>query len=348
MTFCCKTSTSTCIKTLSVKGGFTLVELLISITITVVVVGALAVVLNITTKAYKDSSNKIESQAKAEIALDQISSDLESFLIQPGNEYEWLWIGRYNHDLTSPGDGVVGPDTHRSTKNIAHLIFLNSPLDRYDGDLLTEKGNVCCVSYRVAFRDEVATLTGRDPTADPRHSTFALYRTMVDPDATFATQSPAPNDSYIAVEHEIAANGVTLSANKTGLANVFRNLNPNGGLGANSILVEGIYEMSIHFTIQFNDAGIISQRTFAVTPDDSNAPSSAAATYVSIKGNRIDTDLLGLEDVINPRLISMNITLGVLTSQGVQKINQQNDTPFEQNLKESLTTYSREISIPRY
>jgi len=72
--------------------GFTIIELLVSMTITLVIVGLLLGMTKIAVGAWLTTNNKTKSTRLASEVFEVVGRDLEGFVFRSGNNFEWLTI----------------------------------------------------------------------------------------------------------------------------------------------------------------------------------------------------------------------------------------------------------------
>jgi len=143
------------VQTLLKLGGFTLVEMIVSIVIAGILLGMIGIFGRDQIKAYLDVNNRAELADAADTAIRRISRDLQSALPnsvrQSGNLLEFVPIrdaGRYRADVNSTGGGdpldfgsntdtsfdVLGPPvTIRSGEQLVIYNLGQQGADVYDG-----------------------------------------------------------------------------------------------------------------------------------------------------------------------------------------------------------------------
>ena len=149
----------------SVRSGLTFVELLVSITISMLLLSMLSFAMISFTNSYVRSRDKVISDRDAELALDYIIRDLESMIIPSrrtgsDNEVEVLRI--------SPDD--------ESEANAHWLTMLAMTNDR---ETDVSNGVVRAVSYRIGYQDPIEGPSGF---GEPE---YALYRKVLTAGDTF-------------------------------------------------------------------------------------------------------------------------------------------------------------------
>jgi type II secretory pathway pseudopilin PulG len=158
--------------TSAAKRGFTLVELIVAMAITIIIVGVLVSVTSIATDTWNRSRSELRASRQAKSMVDAMVRDFEALVIRSGNANEWL-SAITETDL--PGSAGM------SSANASKLIFFTSATDRYDGQIGTTDdlgGDVSCVAYELDYKDPLV-VGGKD------FETFVLNRLLVDPKETF-------------------------------------------------------------------------------------------------------------------------------------------------------------------
>jgi len=158
--------------TSTAKRGFTLVELIVAMAITIIIVGVLVSVTSIATDTWNRSRSELRASRQAKSMVDAMVRDFEALVIRSGNANEWL-SAITETDL--PGSAGM------SSANASKLIFFTSATDRYNGQIGTNDdlgGDVSCVAYELDYKDPLV-VGGKD------FETFVLNRLLVDPKETF-------------------------------------------------------------------------------------------------------------------------------------------------------------------
>jgi len=289
--------------------GFTLVELLVSMAITAIIITVLVVCTSMVSSAYRRNSDNIEISRKANAAMEVLADDVEVMVTRPGNNFEWLYLGQGH--LSSAADEDVGDSTIMSSN--AQLIFLYSTVDRYNGVPTAGEGDVSLVSYRLAYRNEIASLDGAN-SADDEFRTFALYRHNIDPDDAFV-------DGYIGVEAGDGTSPLT-----EGLVGQYGVDNANA-LSASNLLVENIVSFTAVFEVE-HDSGSLH---LTIKPLDSagvanaTTPGSTEGTFLSLSGRGIRTDVPAFVSpttpITNARIKSVTFNVTTVSSRGIRAMN---------------------------
>ena len=160
------------LQTSAAKRGFTLVELIVAMAITIIIVGVLVSVTSIATDTWNRSRSELRASRQAKSMVDAMVRDFEALVIRSGNANEWL-SAITEADL--PGSAGM------SSANASKLIFFTSAADRYNGQIGSTDdlgGDVSCVAYELDYKDPLV-VGGED------FETFVLNRLLVDPKETF-------------------------------------------------------------------------------------------------------------------------------------------------------------------
>lgn len=156
----------------SSRPGFTLIELLVAMAITTIIASVLISVTAVAVDAWNRSRAEIRAARQAKHMVDSMAKDFESLVTRKGNSFEWLYAA------TPP---VLPGSSNQTSSNASRLIFFTAATDRYNGKINTPEdkgGDVSCVGYNLVYQNPI------DGSKD-QFSTFALYRLLVNPDATF-------------------------------------------------------------------------------------------------------------------------------------------------------------------
>jgi len=159
------------------SAGFTLLELLVAMAITVAIVTILISITGVAMDAWTRSSAEVRAARQAKVFIDTMAKDFESLVIRQGNNFEWL---RAEIDAAANLPKVTRNQAGQS--QAAALTFMTAATDRYLGQIGGQNdlgGDVSCVSYRLRYQDPIVGGTPQDT------STFVLYRLLVNPDETF-------------------------------------------------------------------------------------------------------------------------------------------------------------------
>jgi prepilin-type N-terminal cleavage/methylation domain-containing protein len=162
------------------KKGFTLIELMVAMSITTIIVLVLVSVTSIALDTWNRSRAEVRAARQAKAMTDTMARDLEALVTRRGNKYQWLF---------AEGTGQP-PGENLPSTNANELIFFTSATDRYEGQINTGQdlgGDVSCVSYRLEYKDPITGGTGGGAAGGGRGDfpTYVLNRLLVNPDETF-------------------------------------------------------------------------------------------------------------------------------------------------------------------
>ena len=165
--------------------GFTMLELLVAMSVTVILLGMVTFMTGVSMDGYKGSRDKVVAGRQAKEALDAITKDFEAMVARAdGSDNMWLYADVEPKLVAdnAANTTLVGP-ANKKIPNACRLIFFTGAPDRYDGDIggtNDNGGDVSAVGYRLAYRDQISGTAANAVGAFP---SFTLYRHLVDPDA---------------------------------------------------------------------------------------------------------------------------------------------------------------------
>jgi len=143
------------------RSAFTLIEIMVAAVITIIMIGLVIQITSGVLNVWNRSVGKLSANAEARIAMELLTSDLETALLV-NNGQQWLRV-ESETDVGSPDP--VG-------QTVALKLFAPAQ-DRPD-----QPGNICAIAYRLAY-DQAYTNASTD--------TFVLYRDLEGPVQTFET-----------------------------------------------------------------------------------------------------------------------------------------------------------------
>jgi prepilin-type N-terminal cleavage/methylation domain-containing protein len=307
--------------------GFTMLELLVAMSVTVILLGMVTFMTGVSMDGYKGSRDKVVAGRQAKEALDAITKDFEAMVVRmDGSDNMWLYAD-VEPKLVADGAAnttLVGP-ANKKIPNAPRLIFFTAAPDRYDGDFggdADNGGDVSAVSYRLVYRDQISGAAANAVGAFP---SFTLYRHLVDPDDTFTNVLGQAN---LTAPVAPAVNQFTDALDFT----------------AENVLAENIYELSMTFIVQYTNASGVTKL------ERVTIGSTAGAQYSSfrIKGNGIvaaggtNAALLG-----DGQLIGVEVGMTVLSDRGLV-MTQKGGMTRGDIINEYGTHYTDTISVPRF
>ncbi|MGJ8694862.1 MAG: PulJ/GspJ family protein [Verrucomicrobiaceae bacterium] len=294
------------------RKGFTLVELLVAMAITVILVSLVVVITGSALDAWRAARNEIRASHQAKIMLDALGKDLESLVVRKNNNYEWLYVTSETTEI-----GPVG----QPSPNAATLVFLTSATDRYDGNLGVngddEGGDISAVGYHLEFRDPIFD------DQDERYSTFVLYRNLINPDQAFQGLLAAED-----LEQAYSA----ASAGRTEQRN---------------FMCENIYQISVIFNVEYVDES--DEKVTVRVPVMSSGTGANAVSQFSITGDGIRTDN-STPRYSDGRVVSVDLGITVLSDTGMRTLRTRTFNDVEQKAKfltENSYPYTKRIVIPQ-
>lgn len=193
----------------SPRSGFTLIELMVAVTITLVLAGVMVVVTTGTLNLWRRAQDDFTTTAQARLALDFLERDLHSALFRPTGQ-TWLAVDVINSaaSLTNHGwltTAASKPGTSDSLRclpdnvdgiapTIAAARFgLSGAWFRFVGVNLESNGSLpVAISYQVARRP-VSGAVVSTTTADVR---YGLFRAAVSTSNTFSAGYDLTSSTY--------------------------------------------------------------------------------------------------------------------------------------------------------
>lgn len=240
------------------KSGFTVVELLVAMTITITIVGMLVFVARTAFSSLSDGTNNISARQSAQTVLEQITSDFESMEYR-NDSHQWLEAEGINTLTTHDSAGAnnynnddIFNEVVTQANTPAHftrLAFFTKPRDRYNG-VLTAPGDIACVEYGIGYKDPIAGAAGTNPT-------FVLYRQLINPDYTFENllqqmdDNGTPTDKSDDTPEDLLSLIDSNRSSSTTSPNVFKE--PTFLDDPSYLLCENIKEFSLTFHVQYLD-----------------------------------------------------------------------------------------------
>lgn len=264
------------------RSGFTLAELLVAMTITVILVGITVSITATALDTWRGARNEVRAARQARILLDTMESDLQAMVTRNGGDAEWF---RVFSDGT-----MVGPEGEPSP-NATRMIFFTSATDRYNGELGTDEegnaGDVCLVRYELVYGDPIFGEQSNDLA-----STFVMYRKLTDPDDTFESFIGTPD-----------------------LKEAFLGTGVAGQGSAASYLCENIYEFSATMVVSYVDDQ--DGKTTVRVPILS-AGRGVAARDFSITGKGLKKDRDDSMKYASGEVTAIDLSVTVLSDEGMQ------------------------------
>ena len=298
--------------------GFTLLELMVAMSVTVILLGMVTFMTGVSMDGYKGSRDKVVAGRQAKEALDAITKDFEAMVARAdGSDNMWLYA-EVEPNLSTALGGPAG----KTITNAPRLIFFTGAPDRYDGDIggtNDNGGDVSAVAYRLAHRDQIS---GAAATAVGAFPSFTLYRHIVDPDASFT--------------HLLGQ--VNLTAPVSPAVSQFTDALD---FTAENVLAENIYELTVTFLVQRAN-GV---KRFTI------GQNTGTQQYHSlvIKGNGIlsKADSASTEVAEAGQLVGVEIGMTVLSERGLV-MTEKGGMTREDIIKDYGVHYTHTVNVPRF
>ena len=298
--------------------GFTLLELLVAMSVTLLLLGMVTYMTGVSMDGYKGSRDKVVAGRQAKEALDAITKDFEAMVARAdGSDNMWLYA-EVEPNLSTALGGPAG----KTITNAPRLIFFTGAPDRYDGDIggtNDNGGDVSAVAYRLAYRDQISGTAANAVGAFP---SFTLYRHLVDPDATFTN----------------VLGQVNLTAPVAPAVNQFTDALD---FTAENVLAENIYELTVTFLVQRSN-GV---KRFTI------GQNTGTQQYHSlvIKGNGIlsKADSASTEVAEAGQLVGVEIGVTVLSERGLV-MTEKGGMTRQDIIKDYGVHYTHAVNVPRF
>ncbi len=178
-------------------GAFTLLEVLISVSLVAILATMLFLVLDATTRLWRETEKRIDSYREARVALSLMARELRSlFLLEPTLTNSWM---------VNPGNTVL-PDS-AAPQAMADSLFFTSLLPTGVQEAGKNRSELCAVGYFLAWTPDPGTVGT---------SSYKLYRHFKSSDDTFeALQNVATQrnlflgvNSVVGVQNDIVARNI--------------------------------------------------------------------------------------------------------------------------------------------
>jgi len=168
------------------RRGFTLIEVMVATAIMIVIVLAVVTIAADTFKAYDRAVADLTTQSEARGALDALENDFQTAVIRPDGR---CWMEVILPGATTP-TGVPKAVGNLQPADHPMVMLFSAPPDRPRWSPVATnprtafKGDVCAVAYRIGQRSPF------DAPGDPIQQVYGIYRTIIDPEATFRDALP--------------------------------------------------------------------------------------------------------------------------------------------------------------
>ena len=300
------------------QAAFTLVELLVAMTITTIIVSVLVSVTSMAMDTWNRSRSELRAARQAKSMVDSMANDFEALVMRRGNTNEWLSA------VTDPNLSSLGPTSLKSP-NASKLIFFTAATDRYNGDIgVTGKdlgGDVSCVGYQLLYQNPF-TLSAA-ATAGGDYNTFVLYRRLENPNDTFNNLLGKAGDSPLQPLNTVFTGALSQASN---------------------FVCENISQFTLTFHVQVADT--------STPPVISDVPVTMGGTVTKFRilGSRIDTDYSGASFTFVPagRVTGIEIAVTVVSDYGLDQLKKPS-LPANVITKikaQNSYQYSKRVSVP--
>lgn len=323
------------------KAGFTLLELLVSMTITVIIVGMLTYAVTNSFSTLNRGTSNITSYQKSAQAFSMVKKDLEALLYQNVNTYQWLAAEAHNTGDTGNYGDVFSEDVSNSAvldAQFTHIAFLSSGSDRYDGNTAKD-GDVSCIEYGIGYKDVVDPIGGENPS-------FVLYRQIIDPNLTF--------------EH-ISGSADLLEALNTSRGKAMDGREIDDLDHIKNIVCSNVKEFSVAFNVDYTPLNAVTNtivkipviQTGVAAVDD-----AGAAVRFNLNGNGISitdrdnqpaTTFPNYNEIVaTGKVVSIEVTMLVLDDEAAKFVNQPaGSAAILEKVEQGTTRFTQTITIPQ-
>ncbi len=309
------------------RNGFTLVELLVAMSIAVIIMGILVGITNVAMGAWTRGRAEVRAARQAKSMVEAMAKDLETFVVRSGNNFEWLYA---KTEATLPGG-----DNARSS-NACELICFSAATDRYKGGAGTTTdlgGDICTASYKLAYQDPIAAQQNND-------SAFVFYRQLLDPRPTF--------------DNVLGKTDLRQAFTTAAGANRFENrTTADQNTAMYNFVCENIYQYSITFRVDVSRT-VGNVTTIIPVRVTLGQNGQATATEFRVYGDRIVTDAkvgslnVTAAELAAGRLSGVEIALTVISDKGFEQMKKRNMSDAERAkfLAQNSFQYSKLIEVP--
>ena len=176
----------------NIRKGFTLLEVLVSTAIMVIIVLTVVSIASDSLRVYDRAVADLSTQSEARGVLDAMENDFSTAVLRSD--------GRCWMEIIIPG-GTSAPSTVTAVGNIHPIdqpivMLFSAPQDRprWSADTTTRRqlrGDVCAVAYRIGQRSPF------DMPGEKIQQVYGVYRTIIDPENTFAEALPVVLDGVV-------------------------------------------------------------------------------------------------------------------------------------------------------
>ena len=304
--------------------GFTLAELMVAMTITLVLVLLTLLITGTAIDTWKSARTEIRAASQAKTILNTLGRDLESLVARVGNNNsQWL--------IATTNPQGVGPQGQESP-NFARLTFFTAASDRYNGNAGSRErlqpdgenrnadrgGDISTVSYQLDFVDPVF--------GNPNQvfSTFVFYRNLVD-----------PNDTY--------------NRQLVGSQNLEQSFDAIGGQNElDDLICENVFEMTVTFVVAYRDSE--GNNVTTKIPVMTTGGGQQSYRSFAINGTGLAPNENSRSEFVGGKITSVELGITVLTDEAIAILKRnpfRNDTESARYIENNSYRYTRSVTIPQ-
>jgi prepilin-type N-terminal cleavage/methylation domain-containing protein len=293
---------------LSIKRGFTLIELMVAMAITTIIVTVLVSITSMATDVWNRSRAELRASRQAKTMVDTMARDFETLVTRRGNSYEWLSAVRSTDSL---GDKV-------QSTNSSRLIFFAGSTDRYNGDIgISGKdmgGDVSTIAYRLLYKDPIDN-------SGSIYKTFVFNRLLINPNDTF--------------KDLLGKDNLTTAF---GAGSYLSDLEK-----ANNFVCENVYQFTITFMMEGSKAGVA-----VTEPVSLKSPATYLKIKGSGIDTDAQPKSLTTDELKAARVGAIEISITVLSDAAIDQIRRPsfNNTQIPTMLAKHGFNYSKRIQVP--
>lgn len=291
--------------------GFTLVELIVSMAVTLVIVSVLLAMTRVAINGMQSSQDATRYSRISQEVLNTVSRDLEGIVIRSGNSFEWVNAS----DNGATGDDL-GQGSNKELINPIELNFFTAATDRYNGAIGTASdagGDISLVSYSLVHQDVIGISSGGNSVKP----VFTLYRRRIDPDEAYETYLSQETLPEVGEE-------------------------PDG----DDFLAENIYDMTISFNFEYDkDDGTTGYQRVPIQVNGDFSEISIKGDEVLVNGNELE-----VENASSARLSSADISILVISDRGMNGLERTtigSEDDLASYLKENTRAFTKSVVLPR-
>ena len=176
----------------NIRKGFTLLEVLVSTAIMVIIVLTVVSIASDSLRVYDRAVADLSTQSEARGVLDAMENDFSTAVLRSDGRC-WMEIVIPGGENGAPSVPVIG-NIHPIDQPIVMLFSTPQDRPRWSADTTTRRqlrGDVCAVAYRIGQRSPF------DMPGENIQQVYGVYRTIIDPENTFAEALPVILDGAV-------------------------------------------------------------------------------------------------------------------------------------------------------